>query len=148
MENFTLAERKTALTSKFQDLSKKEIYEKLIEMGSNLEMLSKDEFELASKVQGCQSQMYVKADFVNDKIYFKIYSDALISAGIGGLFLSLYNGLSPEDILKSDISFLKDLGIIDSLSPGRSNGLVSLYLTMKNIVLPFVKVAIYFNATS
>lgn len=131
-------ERKAKIIEDFKDLSSQEIYQKLIQLGSQLNMLTEEERASARKVSGCQSQMYIQAHFNTSKVSFKLYSDALISAGIGALLLNLYNDLTPEEILKSDITFLKDLGIIDSLSAGRSNGLASLYLNIKNLVIPFL----------
>ncbi len=86
-------------------------------------------------VSGCQSIMYLHGEMREGKIYFAAASDALISAGLAAIMLEAYNGQTPETILKVPPSFLEELGISTSLTPGRANGLASLYLKMKQEAL-------------
>ena len=65
--------------------------------------------------------------FEDGNLTFSAHSDALISAGLAAILIDFYNGATPEEILSTPPTFLKKLGIISSLSPGRANGLASLY---------------------
>lgn len=107
------------------------IYKLILEFGSNYTHLPPSEFHPEHIVKGCQSLMYLKSKIDNNRMYFDIYSDALISKGIAALLVSVYSGQSPETLLKSKPDFLKEFGIIDSLSPSRSNGALSLFTKMQ-----------------
>lgn len=131
-------ENKSKIKNLFFSLNQREKYELLIKIGSELDILDPSERVLINKVDGCQSQMYVKAFFKNNTINFKMYSDALISAGIARVFQILFNGMSPEEVIKSDLTILKELGILTSLSPSRSNGLIALFHKIKVISLNFL----------
>ena len=89
-------------------------------------------------VQGCQSVMYLRSHMKDGKVFFEVSSEALISAGLAALLVFVYSGEPPEAILKIPATYLQDLGIYASLTPGRSNGLSSLYLRMKQDALKFL----------
>ncbi len=115
----------------FKDLFPEQIYETLIELGRTLPSLPPTEQSEERRVIGCQSQMFLLCRKEGDKLFFTIASDALISKGIGALLVLIYSGESAETILKYPPAFLAEMGITTNLSPGRSNGLASLYLKMK-----------------
>jgi cysteine desulfuration protein SufE len=113
-------------------------YEKIIDLGRRLPPYPVDLKTVDRLVKGCQSQMYLSAVLNNGKIHFSAYSEALISLGLAALLLAVYNDEPPEAVLNCPPSFLEELGIHDSLSPGRSNGLASLFLRMKKEALNFL----------
>lgn len=110
-------------------------YEKIIELGRQLPHYPSEFKTLQRRVAGCQSEMYLHTSMKGDKIQFQIFSEALISAGLAALLLYVYHDEPPEVILTCPPLFLDELGIHDSLSPGRSNGLSSLFLRMKQEAL-------------
>jgi cysteine desulfuration protein SufE len=113
-------------------------YEKMIEFGRQLPPYPA-EFKTPDRlVNGCQSAMYLHTELVNGKIHFYAFSEALISAGLVALLLLVYNDESPETILSCPPRFLEELGIQNSLSPGRANGLASLFQRMKKEALYFL----------
>ena len=87
---------------------------------------------------GCQSTTYLVSHLNDDKMSFYVWSEALISAGLAALLASVYNGESPEAVLKCPPDFLTDLGISASLTPNRANGLYNLHLRMKQDALRFL----------
>lgn len=112
-------------------------YDKIIEIGRtqchlNAKYLT-DEF----LVRGCQSRMYLVSHFINGKVYFESESDAIISAGLSILLIRVYSGEEPETILKCFPSYLEELNIPQTLTPGRANGLASIYLRMKQDALKY-----------
>ena len=83
-------------------------------------------------VPGCQSQMYLYSELKeNGYLFFLADSDALISKGLAALLLAVYNNEAPEVIIQCPPTYLEELQIPGSLSPGRSNGLFSLHLRLK-----------------
>ena len=113
-------------------------YTKIIELGRALPPFCSSLKTEENVVKGCQSRMYLHATLIEGKVLFQLDSEALISAGLGALLLSVYNEEPPEAILSCPPLFLEELGIHASLSPSRSNGLASLFLRMKKEALNFL----------
>lgn len=111
--------------------SPEEKYHWIIHLGKALPRLSAEFCIEENLVRGCQSKLYLHAEFIEGKIFFSASSDALISAGLAALLMEVYNGESIETILTKPPRFLETLGIYASLSPNRSNGLLHIYLKMK-----------------
>ena len=62
---------------------------------------------------------------------FSADSDAIITKGIIALLIRVLNNEKPEEIAKSELKFIKEIGLQEHLSPTRSNGLVSMVKKMK-----------------
>lgn len=107
------------------------IYKMILEIGGNYKGPDISQFQHTDVVKGCQSLMYLKSKSSNGKIYFDIYSDALVSKGIATILINVYSGETPETILQTKPHFLKDLNIAESLSPSRSNGALALFTKMQ-----------------
>jgi cysteine desulfuration protein SufE len=115
--------------------SQEKKYQKIIEFGTTLLPYPPHLKTVENLVSGCQSQMHLYAELIDGKIHFLAHSEALISCGLAALLISVYDGESPETILKCPPDHLTTLGIQASLSPSRSNGLSSLYIRMKQEAL-------------
>ena len=116
-------------------LTAEEKYQKIIELGkmqSHLDPIYKTD---ENQVEGCQSRMYLRSWEKDGCVFFESEADALISAGLAVLLLRAYNGEKPEVILKCPPDHIEELGISQTLTPGRANGLASLYLRMKQDAL-------------
>lgn len=121
--------------SKVSDWEQK--YEKLIELGKSWPGIPDELKNEDLKVKGCQSQVWIKADLKDGKIFFIGDSDAIIVRGLVALVLSVYSGQTPSDIMKYDASFLKDIGLDSGLSPSRTNGLYSMIKQIKYYATAF-----------
>lgn len=115
-------------------------YMLLMDMGKKLLTYPKEHKRKENLVTGCQSVLYVHTFFEHQLCFFRAASDALISAGLAALLVSIYQGESPWIILSYPPTFLQDTGIYASLSPNRSNGLAQIYLKMKQDVLAHLSV--------
>lgn len=113
-------------------------YEKIIELGRQLPPYPIEFKTSECIVKGCQSTMYLKVELIDSKMQFQAFSDALISAGLAALLVSIYNDESPEAVLTCPPAILEELGIHASLSPSRANGLASLFQRMKQEALNFL----------
>ena len=111
--------------------SKEEKYQKIIELGQKLPPLDKSFKTEENLVQGCQSIMHLHCWEEDGKLFFLADSAALISKGLAALLIFVYSGQPKEALLNSPPSFLSELGIEKALSPGRSNGLLNLFLKMR-----------------
>lgn len=112
-----------------------EKYEKIIEMGRNLPLLSPEARIEQNLVPGCQSLLYLETLYRDGLIYFKADSEALISKGLAALLIYVYSEQPADSIFKHPPLFLKEIGITQALSPARSNGLLSLYKKMQLSIL-------------
>jgi cysteine desulfuration protein SufE len=106
-------------------------YQKLIELGKTLPPLPLEERTEETLVTGCQSLMHLSSSLCDGKMVFRAASDALISAGLAALLIAAYDGEPPEAILQCPPSFIDDLRLTADLTPGRSNGLASMWRRMR-----------------
>jgi len=108
-------------------------YQYLIDMGRNVPPMSDDLKIDENKLRGCQSVVYFSNTYNDDgTITFMANSDAAIVQGLIALMLKVFSGKQPQEILDVDISFLKQIGLDEHLSPTRKNGLSSLVSSIKN----------------
>lgn len=118
-----------------ESLSKEDRYHKIIQLGKDLAPLDEKKRIAENLVKGCQSMTYLTCEMKEGLVFFEASSDAFISAGLAALLIKVYNGESPETILKCPPDFLEELGISASLTPNRANGLYSMHLRMKQDAL-------------
>ncbi|MES2200599.1 MAG: SufE family protein [Chlamydiota bacterium] len=115
------------------------IYEKIITLGKTLPKPAEKLLEEKTEdhvVKGCQSVVLIFSQIDSEgKMFYHIDSDALISSGLASLLLFMYQGESAEFILFCPPLFIGELKLNITLSPGRSNGLASMYSRMKQDAL-------------
>ena len=108
-------------------------YQYLIDMGRNVPPMADDLKIDENKLKGCQSVVYFSNTYNDDgTITFMANSDAAIVQGLIALMLKIFSEKQPQEILDIDISFLKQIGLDEHLSPTRKNGLSSLVSSIKN----------------
>jgi cysteine desulfuration protein SufE len=113
------------LFSKADSLEAK--YQIILAMGKRQPRLGPEDKTEKNRVFGCQSTTYLRVTQRNGRCYFDFESDALISAGLGQLLSFVYSGATPQEILSCPPQFLNELGIQQSLTMGRAQGLASMY---------------------
>jgi cysteine desulfuration protein SufE len=112
-------------------------YALLIDLGNSLPPLE-DKYKTESNlIEGCQSRVWLQADYENGKIVFKGESDAVIVKGIVSLLISILTDHTPQEILDADLYFIERIGLKEHLSPTRSNGLVAMVKQMRMYALAF-----------
>ncbi len=131
----TCIRKQNKIFVEFSNLSKEAKYKKIIQLGQELPAIDASKKIERNLVKGCQSRLYLVSFEKDGKLYFEADADALISEGLAALLLYVYSGESPEAILKCPPDFLAEIGIHESLTPSRSNGLASLHLRMKQDAL-------------
>ena len=112
-------------------------YQLLIDFGNELLPLDEKFKKPQFLIEGCQSRVWLNADFNGKNIRFFAESDAVIVKGIIALLIRVLSDRTPEEILETDLYFIDRIGLKDHLSPTRSNGLVSMVKQMKNYALAF-----------
>ena len=112
-------------------------YALLIDLGNSLPPLEEKYKTESNLIEGCQSRVWVQADYVDGKIQFKGESDAVIVKGIVSLLISILSDHTPQEILDADLYFIEKIGLKEHLSPTRSNGLVAMVKQMRMYALAF-----------
>jgi cysteine desulfuration protein SufE len=104
-------------------------YRFIIDLGKTLDQLPDADKTDDRLIRGCQSQVWLIADYdpKQDTISLKIDSDAHIVRGLAAIVLAAFNNRSPAQIKAQDIDALFDeLQLLQHLSPTRGNGLRSM----------------------
>ena len=112
-------------------------YALLIDLGNSLPPLEEKYKTESNLIEGCQSRVWLQADYVDGKILFKGESDAVIVKGIVSLLISILSDHTPQEILDADLCFIEKIGLKEHLSPTRSNGLVAMIKQMRMYALAF-----------
>jgi len=90
-------------------------------------------------IKGCQSKVWLNAELKNGKINFQADSEAIITKGIIAILLMVFNNKKPDQIIKSDVSFIEKIGLKEHLSPNRANGLYSMIKQIKYYAIAYSK---------
>ena len=94
-------------------------YALLIDLGNSLPPLEEKYKTESNLIEGCQSRVWLQADYVDGKILFKGESDAVIVKGIVSLLISILSDHTPQEILDADLYFIEKIGLKEHLSPTR-----------------------------
>lgn len=112
-------------------------YNYIIEMGKELPMIDPKYKTPSYLISGCQSQVWLHADYRDGKVYFTADSDAIITKGIASLLIRVLTEQTPQDIISAPLDYIDKIGLKEHLSPTRSNGLLSMIKQMKMYALAF-----------
>lgn len=112
-------------------------YEYMIELGKSLPLIDEKYKIEENLIKGCQSQVWVHAELVNDKVVFTADSDAIITKGIIAILIRSFSGQHPKEIMEADTSFVDEIGLKEHLSPTRANGLVSMIKQLKMYAIAY-----------
>ncbi|WP_165024616.1 MULTISPECIES: SufE family protein [unclassified Dysgonomonas] len=112
-------------------------YGLLIELGNSLEKLDEKYKVENNLIEGCQSRVWLHAEYVDGKVVFNAESDAVIVKGIIALLIKVLSDKTPDEIINTDLYFVERIGLKEHLSPTRSNGLVSMIKQMRFYAMAF-----------
>lgn len=100
-------------------------YAYIIEQGNAMHPLEEKYKIPENIIKGCQSRVWLQTVYRNGRLFFEAESDAIIVKGLLALVLRIFNGRTPDEIIGTDLRFMKEIGLTEHLSPTRSNGLLS-----------------------
>ena len=112
-------------------------YQLLIDLGNGQEPLEEKYKTEQNLIDGCQSRVWLVADYEDGNIHFRAESDALIVKGIVSLLIRVLSDHTPQEILDADLYFIDEIGLKEHLSPTRSNGLVAMVKQMRVYALAY-----------
>jgi cysteine desulfuration protein SufE len=106
-------------------------YEYVLWLAKKLEPLPDEFRNEAFKVKGCVSQVFVVGELVDGSLHWRGDSDAAITKGLLALLIEGLEGLSPEQVIAIDPSFIAATGLQASLTPSRANGFLNILKLMQ-----------------
>jgi cysteine desulfuration protein SufE len=110
-------------------------YEYIIELGKDLPRIE-DSLKTEDKlIEGCQSRVWLNASIEEGKMKLSADSDAIITKGIIGLLVRVYNNEKPSEVAVSEPFFINEIGLFEHLSPTRANGLASMVKKIKLLAI-------------
>lgn len=112
-------------------------YQMLIDLGNEQQPLDNKYKTEQYLIDGCQSRVWLQADYEDGVINFTAESDALIVKGIIALLIRALSGHTPKEILDAELYFIDEIGLKEHLSPTRSNGLLAMIKQMRVYALAF-----------
>ena len=134
----TINEAQDEVIEEFSDFSDwMDKYQLLIDLGNEQEPLDNKYKTESNLIDGCQSRVWLHADYVDGKIIFTAESDALIVKGIIALLIRVLSGHTPQEILAADLYFIDKIGLKEHLSPTRSNGLLAMVKQIRMYALAY-----------
>ena len=112
-------------------------YEYIIDLGKKLPALEDQYKKDENKVRGCQSTVWLVADYKDGKVFYQADSDAVIVKGLISMLIRVLSGQSPDAIVNAKLDFVREIGMMSHLAQTRSNGLLSMVKQMKNYALAY-----------
>jgi len=114
-----------------------EKYEYIIDLGKKLPVPD-DKYKLPENIiKGCQSTVWLVAEYSDGKIFFRADSDAVIVKGLVSMLIEVLSGHTPDEILNAKLDFIREIGMMNHLAQTRSNGLLAMVKQMKNYALVY-----------
>ena len=118
-----------------------EKYEYIIDLGKKLPVLDEKHKLEENIIKGCQSTVWLVADFREGKVFYHADSDAIIVKGLISMLISVLSGHPPDEILGAKLDFIREIGMMTHLAQTRSNGLVAMVKQIKNYALAFKSIS-------
>jgi cysteine desulfuration protein SufE len=138
----SIAEREEEIIEAFSCFDTwEEKYEYIIELGKKLPVLDQEYKVEENIIKGCQSTVWLIAEYKDGKVYYKADSDAIIVKGLVSMLIQVLSENEPDEILNAKLDFIKEIGMMTHLAQTRSNGLVAMVKQIKNYALAYKAIA-------
>ncbi len=112
-------------------------YSHIIELGNNLPDISPEYKKDNYIIKGCQSLVWLYAEYKDKKVFYYADSDGQITKGIISLLIRVLSGNTPDEIINAQLNFIEQIGLKEHLSPTRNNGLLAMIKQMKLYAMAF-----------
>lgn len=83
-------------------------------------------------IRGCQTNVWLHSELVDGKVIFIADSDSKITSGMILILVRVFSGRTPEEIVNGNLEFVSKIGLMEHISPTRSNGLLNMFNQMKD----------------
>jgi|TARA_B110000881_G_scaffold217091_1_gene233880 cysteine desulfuration protein SufE len=105
--------------------------EVLIEFADQVNHLPLEEWSDDNLVKGCQSIAHLQVEIREGTIFLMAAADAKLVQGLQGILTVAVQGLSPQNALELTPDFAVEMGLLNTLTPSRSNGFRNMFDTIQ-----------------
>ncbi len=121
------------LIEEFQDVDDKmERLEMVFELSEEVDFLEVEFWTDLTRVRGCQSEAHVLVSIENELVKLKAGADSKLVQGLMGILTIALRDISPSKALELTPDFAGEMGVLNSLSPSRSNGFRNMFDKVMN----------------
>lgn len=97
--------------------------EYILDFGHDVQTLDKQYITDENIIKGCSSLAWLHKEYIDGKIVLEAEGDSIIAKGMLVMLLGVFNNRAPDEILAFDPNTLKEIGLMELLSPVRQQGL-------------------------
>ncbi|MGY8754081.1 MAG: SufE family protein [Candidatus Poseidoniales archaeon] len=105
--------------------------EVLIDFADQVNHLPLEEWSDDNLVKGCQSIAHLQVEIREGTIFLMAAADAKLVQGLQGILTVAVQGLSPQNALELTPDFAVEMGLLNTLTPSRSNGFRNMFDTIQ-----------------
>lgn len=109
----------------------------VMELGQKLPAFNESDRKEENEVKGCQSKVWMTAKLENEKMILSADSNTAITKGLVSLLVRIFSGQKPNDILLSELTFMKRIGMERFIGTQRSNGFAAMIKQIKMYAFAF-----------
>lgn len=99
----------------------------LMDFAEEVDELPSDEWNEQNLVKGCQSRAHVVVEQRDGTIWMRAAADAKMVQGLMGILTIAINGIPPVKVLELTPDFVVEMGVLNTLTPSRSNGFRTMF---------------------
>ncbi|MBR2262078.1 MAG: SufE family protein [Paludibacteraceae bacterium] len=134
----TIDEKQEEIISEFEFLEDwLDKYQQIIDKGISNKGVEEKYKTDEHLIEGCQSKVWVYAEYKDGKVYYQGESNTDIAGGIVSMLVDILSGHTPDEILDAELYFIDRIGLKEHLSPTRSNGMLSMVKQMRMYAVAF-----------
>ena len=124
----TYPEKLAELVDDFQSIDDRmERLEYVFDLASEVNELPNDEWTDSTRIHGCQSEAHVRVDIVDENVRLYSGADSKLVQGLMGILTIAIDGQPIEIARTLTPEFAVEMGVLNSLSPSRSNGFRNMF---------------------
>ena len=103
----------------------------LVKVGKELSKFGKVDRSEGNILKGCNATVWLESKQEDGRMYFFADSNTAITRGLISLLLRIYQGQSPEDILGSELFFIRQSNLSRFIGSTHSNGFATIDLEIR-----------------
>jgi len=134
----TINEKQDEIIAEFEFLDDwLDKYQQIIDKGMSSAGIDPKYKTPENLIEGCQSKVWVMAEYKDGKVYYQGESNTDIAGGIAAMLVEIFSGHTPQEIIDTDLYFIDRIGLKEHLSPTRSNGMLAMIKQMRLFAIAF-----------
>ena len=121
------------LIEEFKEIDDKmERLEMVFDLADEVNLLPIEQWTDSTRVHGCQSEAHVKVEIIDSSVNFYSGADSKLVQGLMGILTMAIHGIDVDNALTLSPEFATEMGILNTLSPSRSNGFRNMFDKVMN----------------